>query len=117
MDPNGANQTMLTDGPLDHFLPVWSPNSRKIAFGVWTGQRNEIWVMDADGTHATMLTADSVYVLEGSGAGLSWSPSDWIAFVSDRDGNPEIYAVQADGTGLVRITDHPAKDFNPTWLR
>jgi TolB protein len=36
-------------------------------------------------------------------------------FVSARDGNPEIYIVNADGTGLVRVTNDPAKDEAPEW--
>jgi Tol biopolymer transport system component/regulation of enolase protein 1 (concanavalin A-like superfamily) len=38
-----------------------------------------------------------------------------IAFVSDRDGNPEIYAINADGTGERRLTNHPGNDFAPAW--
>jgi len=38
-----------------------------------------------------------------------------IAFVSDRDGNREIYTVNSDGTGLVRLTNDPAKDEAPVW--
>jgi WD40 repeat protein len=38
-----------------------------------------------------------------------------IAFVSSRDGNSEIYVVNADGTGLTRLTDDPAVDAYPAW--
>jgi len=38
-----------------------------------------------------------------------------IAFVSDREGNKEIYVVKTKGTGLVRLTHHPADDFDPVW--
>lgn len=38
-----------------------------------------------------------------------------VAFVSERDGNPEIYVVNVDGTGLVRLTDHPGLDLDPAW--
>jgi dipeptidyl aminopeptidase/acylaminoacyl peptidase len=33
-----------------------------------------------------------------------------IVFTSDRDGQREIYAMNADGTGLRRLTDNPAKE-------
>lgn len=36
-----------------------------------------------------------------------------IAFYSDRDGNPEIYTIKADGSGLVRLTNDPAFDDSP----
>ena len=38
-----------------------------------------------------------------------------IAFASDRDGNFEIYVMNADGTGQVRLTDNPADDGWPSW--
>ncbi|MEJ2208082.1 MAG: FG-GAP-like repeat-containing protein, partial [Anaerolineae bacterium] len=36
-----------------------------------------------------------------------------IAFYSNRDGNPEIYIMNADGSGLVRLTDDPGFDDSP----
>jgi len=33
-----------------------------------------------------------------------------IAFQTNRDGNVEIYAMDADGTGLVNLTNNPAAD-------
>jgi Tol biopolymer transport system component len=38
-----------------------------------------------------------------------------IAFESDRDGNAEIYVMDADGTELERLTDDPAGDAQPAW--
>ena len=38
-----------------------------------------------------------------------------IAFISDRDGNREIYLMRADGTGLVNLTNNPAVDEGPVW--
>ncbi len=45
-----------------------------------------------------------------------WSPDgNRLAFVSQRDGNYEIYTVSPDGTGLVNLTQSPAYDFDPVW--
>ena len=38
-----------------------------------------------------------------------------IAFVSDRDGNPDIYVANADGTNPRNLTNHPASDLGPAW--
>ena len=38
-----------------------------------------------------------------------------IAFVSGRDGNLEIYVMNADGSNQTRLTNHPAGDAFPTW--
>jgi TolB protein len=43
---------------------------------------------------------------------------DWrtrIAFVSDRDGNSEIYVMNPDGSGQVNLTNHPDNDGGPAW--
>ena len=38
-----------------------------------------------------------------------------IVFTSLRDGNAEIYVMNADGKNQKRLTDHPAVDFQPSW--
>ena len=38
-----------------------------------------------------------------------------IAFASDRDGNFEIYSMDVDGGGQVRLTENPGEDYSPTW--
>ena len=39
-----------------------------------------------------------------------------IAFTSIRDGNPEIYVMDADGSNVLRLTHHFAWDAYPAWL-
>jgi Tol biopolymer transport system component len=38
-----------------------------------------------------------------------------IVFVSNRDGNDEVYRINADGTGLQNLTRNPADDSSPAW--
>ncbi len=38
-----------------------------------------------------------------------------IVFTSTRDGNKEIYVMNADGSKQVNLTRHRAEDFDPTW--
>jgi Tol biopolymer transport system component len=93
--------------------PAWSPDGTKIAFRSNRTGVYDLYVMNADGSGVTVLTADSA--TEGRPA---WSPDGTkIAFSSDRDGNNEIYVMNADGSGVVRLTDNPASDAQPAWTR
>jgi TolB protein len=38
-----------------------------------------------------------------------------IAFVSERDGNQEIYVMNGDGSNVTRLTNHWARDDSPVW--
>ena len=71
----------------------------------------EIYVIDGDG-NTTQLTENDVF--DGYPA---WSPNgQQIAFTSVRDGNWEIYVMDADGSNPVRITHTPDIDeILPTW--
>ena len=46
----------------------------------------------------------------------SWSPDGKkIAFVSDRDGNNEIYVMDINGANILRLTNSPGDDSSPSW--
>ena len=45
---------------------------------------------------------------------LDWCPAGPIAFASTRDGNYEIYMINPDGSGEVRLTESDYNDFYPT---
>jgi TolB protein len=48
--------------------------------------------------------------------GMSWSADDRsLAFAGLRERNWDIYSVNRDGTGLARLTEHPAFEAWPTW--
>ena len=60
--------------------------------------------MDASGV--TRLTYSDTYDVAPV-----WSPDGRrIAFSSERDGNPEVYVMNADGSGVTRLTDNGARD-------
>ena len=46
----------------------------------------------------------------------AWSPDGTrIAFWTNRDGNDEIYAMNANGTGPVNLSNNPFFDVDPAW--
>lgn len=41
--------------------------------------------------------------------------TDKIVFVSNRDGNSEIYIMNSDGSGQMNLTQHRENDYSPVW--
>jgi TolB protein len=65
---------------------------------------------------AVIFLQAAVLILSGcSQEAAAPFPVRGIAFVSDRDGNWEIYSIQANGSGLTRLTENPAVDADPGW--
>lgn len=113
MDANGSNPTNLTNDSTKFQLhPTWSPNGTQIAFMNRT-PFDQVWVMDSDGSNLTFIAGTAI-----ADAGFpSWSPDGTkIAFATQRDGNTEIYVMDAaDGSNLVNLTNHAGFDLSPVW--
>jgi dipeptidyl aminopeptidase/acylaminoacyl peptidase len=102
-DPS-ASRTTFVPGQ----RPSWSPTGDKIAYDSCNGSCG-IYVSDLGGTK-TQITTDS-------GGAPSWSPDGKkLAYYSNSEGNFEIYVVNADGSGKVRLTNNPTNDVLPVWL-
>ena len=97
--------------PAPSWSPSWSPDGTKIVY-TWTyGDREEIYVIGADGRGRKRLTANGF-----SDSRPSWSlDGTKIAFTSDRDGDAEIYLMNADGSDPVRLTFSGGSDHSPAW--
>jgi Tol biopolymer transport system component len=123
INPDGSQSHQLTNEPsFTTPMPAWSPDGRKIAFVSHRDGNFEIYTMNADGSRQTRLTnaldACPVQSFHCGDWQPTWSPSGRkIAFTSDRDGNDEIYVMDADGTGQTRLTNHAGSDVKPRWSR
>jgi Tol biopolymer transport system component len=97
MDPNGENRINNTNTPkVDKWQPAWFPSGNKIAYAkmAYTNDRNnsiEVATLGDKGKVAktTRLAAD------GSSPAIS-PDGKMLAFVSNRDGDDEIYVMRAD---------------------
>jgi Tol biopolymer transport system component len=92
--------------------PVWSPDGRKLVFlqtprrGPHSGFRGEIWTMNADGSDKKRLYRSGWGF--ASGAPPIWSPDgQMIAFGIGANSTSGIFVMNADGTGLKRISPIP----------
>ena len=118
MKADGSGQTRLTIRAVMSEDPAWSPDGPQIAFVARMFGESKIYVMNADGTGQTRVLTSTCDVSHACGVGgpLSWSADgSRIAFTWYRDGNGEIYVMNADGTGLTNLTQNPAEDQEPTW--
>jgi len=108
MNADGTDRTQLTTGTNDT-NPVLSPDGSKIAFTRTSSQgATSVMVMNSDGTDQTQLTSDT------PAAEPAWSPDgSKIAFAAVNSGNPGIFVIDANGTGLTQVTN--TYSFNPSW--
>ena len=97
--------------------PTWSSDGQWLAFGVGApfgadSANVDIWKSRPDGGGAVNLTPQS----PANDALPDFSPDGRrIVFRSARDGNDEIYVMNADGTDARRLTHHDAVDTMPAF--
>ncbi len=67
--------------------------------------------MSPGGTNVRRLTDNGDF-----DAMPAWSPDGAsIVFVSDRDGDPDLYAMDADGSDQTRLTNSVSWEEDPVW--
>ena len=129
MNPDGSSPTRITDdksrserlpdfSPVYDSNPVWSPDGTKIAFISNRDYLFSLYVMNADGSNARLVT-DKV-MDPGEPA---WSPDGGkIAFSAGRRGtvgmdkpSVDIYVVNVDGSGLVQLTRDSGLNSSAAW--
>ena len=122
-DGDGSNLVRLTDNTASDDLVDWSPDGTTLSFRSNRDRGLYLYAMNADGTDVHRL------VDLGGGLNESEDSSDWspdgsrIAFVGDtgRSDDPrcipdhELYIANADGTGVVQLTDDELYEQAPVW--
>jgi len=121
MNADGSGVTRLTIPPSEaqDFGPAWSPDGSKIAFASSGGGNSAVYVMNADGSGQMRLTNNVAH-----DSGPAWSPDgSKIAFErvdpESPEGTlghtPEVYVMNADGSGQTNLTNNPAIDLDADW--
>jgi Tol biopolymer transport system component len=109
MNADGSNVRQLTSIPADgdDSGPHWSPDGKKLIFTRFLpGGVDSIVAMNPDGSGQTTITSgDDSSPTSTSGFAPNYSPDmQRIVFESFRDGDGEIFLMNADGSGQQQLT-------------
>jgi len=115
MNPDGSNIINLTNSPdFTEKDPAWAPDGQNIVYASNQEGQWQIYRIPAGGGDVTKLTdtGDNTQPCWFRSGGLL-SGSEWIAFTSNRDENPEVYLMKNDGSDPRNLTNQPDNDSQP----
>ena len=101
----------VTRSPASENAVAWSPDSRQILVSSNRSGVYDIYLLSLDGPRFEQPVFHS---LADDFVG-AWSSQRGIAFVSLRDGNPEIYVAAGVGAPARNVSMHPGADWLPSW--
>jgi len=118
VDVADGTRRRLTEPLGNTFSPAWSPQGL-IAFS-WSPVANtEIYTLPAaQAAPAESPTAEPQRITDNmyTDTAADWSPDgQWIAFVSDRAGNSDLYQMRPDGSELRPILLSSTYEGDPSW--
>lgn len=107
MDPDGDNQTRLTNGAANDQMPAISPDGNKIVYS----SNHDIWEMNIDGSSKVQLTSGGAQDIQPV-----YNPDGTkIAFAANRLGDYDVFLMNRDGTNITRLTLNGLGDTEPSW--
>ena len=93
------------------FASIWESGKIVYTSQLFTFSNSNIYSMGPNGDDKTPLTLNAVDDYDPT-----WSPSGrQILFVSEREGQPDIYIMDGDGGNQRRVRDNHSHRTSPTW--
>ena len=123
MNLDGTEQRLLVSVPGGAAFPSFSQSGNELCFHGFTSPR-DIYIVNVHGTGLTNLTAPfrvpeqpgQPPLLTGDNTRCDWSAKgNAIAFTNGVNAGQDIYVIDADGTGLRRLTNAAGADANPAF--
>jgi TolB protein len=112
MDYDGAGPVKLTTTQTINLSPVWSPDTRSIAFTSYMRGYPYLYRLFAFENRPVQVLAG----FPGINSSPAWSPDGRsVAMTLSKDGNPEVYVLTVATGALRRLTTSPGIDTEPTW--
>ena len=111
-DQDGFNENKVMESNDPIMSPAWSPDSRRIAYVSFEGNRSSIFIQ-------TLRTGSRIRV--SSRAGVNGAPAfspdgrKLVVTLSDADGNLDLYTLDINTRQTKRITTHRAIDTEGSW--
>jgi hypothetical protein len=106
LDEDGSTIRQLTDADGSSYSPSWSPDGRLIVFASNRTGDGDIYLIDADGTNARLMTSgddgaeDRIPVFTPDGENIIFASNR-----DDADGRSQLYLTDLTGTRVERLTD------------
>jgi len=108
--PGQKAEPLLPSVPGMQISASTSPLDGEVAMATSIDGQTEIWRGQPEGRPTRLTYSPALEVSP------SWSPNGWqIAFTSDRTGEPQVYAMDREGSNVRRITWTGAYNDQPSW--
>lgn len=116
IDIDGENETRLTDNQWDNLRPVWSLEGDKILYLI--DENNDLlngvmhlYTMNPDGSNTQPFGEEEIFI----GDPIYSTDFGQIVYMSNEEGNWNIYVMDADGSNVRRITEGDSNNMFPIW--